>query len=253
MRTYLRAATCLFVLIITEACALEYVPSRVTLSNVEKAGDVQVDLSLGSQATVSYALSDQLFLGAHGRTYYTENSGWLAEERADIRGGGLHLGYQRRLKHNRKAKYSLSGGLALESWTGKGNFNEASADIIAFDTMIALPHLQASFGVGDRYTGIHGILKASYLEPLRSEVDEGLTFDHSAIIEGSVLGHFSIIDRLSFFGQFTVNRFIARDEISYSVAPWTIRLGLSFSFGSEGSFEEMFERRGSEAANDPQR
>lgn len=141
----------------------------------------------------------------------------------------------------------------IESWNGSDFKNDYEDDVsssIPFKTMLAIPHAQFTLSYGGRYTNIQLSTRGSYLSFFSSDIGEGLRFEDTFLLETSLHGQISVYDRLSLFTQasFHFNMTNNQDDVkglqSYNIFPFTIHLGLSYSFGSDGSLNRFSSSQG---------
>ena len=250
------------------ACGPVYVPPRLATPNVDKKGDVQIDIATSPQASVYYAVSDSLFIAGDFRSSNNTSSSQGDVQFADVSdmlGGGFGLGYQRRLKSHKYLKYTFLGGSYIDSWSGQWtddwydeemntssnvsdtNMNDAdmdvtemeSQDLALFQTMLFVPYAQFILSYGGRYTNVQLSTRASYLQPFASNIDKKLTINPSTLLEYALSAQVSIYERLSITSQLAVRQLITEPANSYFVFPFAVSFGLSYSFGSDGSLKAI--------------
>jgi hypothetical protein len=238
------------ILSFSSACTTIYQAQRPISPNVEKAGDIQIDLDSSNQGGVFYALTDTLSIGGTGRFLDITGSSQASisdNPQSFIRGGSLNLGYHRRLKNHPHLKYGFLGGCGIESWSGQDvrevydMENDVSTfDIQPFEMMLAIPQAQFLLSYGGRYTFFQINGRISYLQPFSRQLGTGLVFDESVILEASALGQVSLYDQLSMFFQVSLHgETISKENRSYAVMPMMLYVGLSYSFGSDGSLNQF--------------
>ena len=245
---FYRAFYYLLLILMLIGCGPTYIPTRLVAPSVEKQGDSQIDVSAPYQLSGFHALSDSVFIGSNARVEHKTGDPNSGKE-STLLGGGFGLGYQQRFKSNKSFKYSVYAGSLIESWDGadyKDYFDEDDVSpSIAFRTMLAVPHAQFTLSYGGRYSNIQLSTRGSYLSFFSSEIGAGLRFEDTFLLETSLQGQISVYDRLSLFAQtsfhfnMTENQDYVEGSQSYHVLPFIIHLGLSYSFGSDGSFDRF--------------
>ena len=236
------------VLLIFTGCGPVYMPSRVSTPSVETKGDLQIDLDTDPQIMAHYAVTDNIILTAMGRSARTSSSSSGDPSRADksnIQGMGLGVGYQRRVKSHRLIKYALLGGASLENWDGQVTRDflleedvTINGDLFPFKTQLAVPYGQFLIGYGGRYTHLQLGVRGSYLMPFSTDASDELNFSSSTLIDYSLTGQVSLVNRLSFFTQVVLHHHM-NDDATYFVLPGMMYLGLSYSVGSDGSVSQF--------------
>ena len=236
--------------LLCSGCGPIFVPPRILTPNVEKKGDIQIDLDTLYQGSAMYALTDSFFLSGSGRyTSSVDSSSYGDLEFADKnvqKGGSLGMGYQSRLKGNPLIKYGFMSGLALESWSGQESSEDYSEEettvkVSTFDTMLAIPYAQVFMGYGGRNTYFQVGVRSSYIQPFSSKIDDDLIFDRSLLVEFA--GHLQVhlFDRLSGFLHFSLHGHGTQlnENNSYSVLPYNGYLGFSYALGSKGTIKDF--------------